>query len=202
MKNLLVLLISFITITSFCQEYYFIDSSFVRYKIGKNTYRRKTLKANEDILSKNKFFRMATADNINMFVSDSLTKQYKAKKSISFNNVRGVSYMVMDKIAIDSSTNILYVMVETTCGVCGNSIIKSINSDDDIVATLKEKNLKYVRVNYSQIEGDVVWDFITIKIKHRFKRNYVFYLYSQKENEMHHQIIDEYEYEFYEEDNE
>lgn len=200
MKNLLVLLISFITITSFCQEYYFIDSSFVRYKIGKDTYRRKTFKATEDVLNEHKYFRMATADNVNMFVSDSLTKQYKAKKSISFNNVRSVAYMVMDKIAVDSSTNILYVMVETTCGVCGSSIIKSINSDNDIVAILKEKNLKYVRVNYSQIEGDVVWDFITVKIKHRFKRSYIYYLYSQKENELEHQFIDEYE--FYEEDNE
>lgn len=202
MKNLLVLLLSFITINSFCQEYYLIDSSFVRYKIGKDTYRRKSFKATEDVLSEHKFFRMATADNINMFVSDSLTKQYKAKKSISFNNVRSVSYMVMDKIAVDSSTNILYVMVETTCGACGNSIIKSINSDNDIVSTLKEKNLKYVRVNYSQIEGDVVSDFITVKFKHRFKRSYVFYLYSQKENKVKSEIIDEYEYEFYEEDNE
>lgn len=202
MKNLLVLLISFITINSFCQEYYLIDSSFVRYKIGKDTYRRKSFKATEDVLSEHKFFRMATADNINMSVSDSLTKQYKAKKSISFNNVRSVSYMVMDKIAVDSSTNILYVMVETTCGACSNSIIKSINSDNDIVSTLKEKNLKYVRVNYSQIEGDVVWDFITVKIKHRFKRSYIYYLYSQKENELEHQFIDENEYEFYEEDNE
>jgi hypothetical protein len=93
---------------------------------------------------------------------------------------------VMDKIAVDSSSNILYVMVESSCSVCSNSLISEINSDEDIVARLKEKHLKYVRVNYSQIEGELLWDFTTVKIKHRFKRADIFYMYYEKDRGLNH----------------
>lgn len=160
---------------------YYLDSTYLKYKFSGNIFTCESLRPTEDLLYENNYIRVATDEDISFLITDSLNVQYGSNRVIKINSIRKTLYKYLDKIAIDSNANILFVRVVSTCQPCTNSIINEINNNKNIILEMKHKHFKYVNVNYIQTTGDTRMEFIIVKVKIKFKKSSTFVIYGEKD---------------------
>lgn len=190
MKMLLFLFAIILSANTFAQDdeedfdsinpTYYLDSTYIKYKIKDKVFSRATYTPIIELLQETDYIRLTTDEDLSLMISDSLTRQYGFTQSAKSKNIRKSLLGYVDRIAVDSNTNILFVMVLSPCQPCMNSIIDEINTTTELVASMKQKHIKYIRVNYVQTMGVDFNDFIFIDIKVRFKRIERFNIYSKR----------------------
>ena len=157
MKNLSLLFVLILSIVSFAQEpedntdfdsvqpIYFLDSIYIKYNITKATMSRNIYYDDyeiADMLYDNVDIRIATDEDLSMLLSDTIAKLYHATQDFNSKRQLRTIYDFIDKTAIDSSLNVLYVRVMSPCQPCMNSIIDNILTDKDMVKLLTNGRLK------------------------------------------------------------
>ena len=113
-------------------------------------------------------------------MTDSISNLYHARKK--FNTKRHIRtiYNFIDRTAIDSNLNVLYVRVISPCQPCMNSIIENIVGEDEMMKLITKHKLKYIYVNYYQTTRNGRYEYIVITAKHWFRRQETFTLYNEK----------------------
>lgn len=195
MKNLLFLFAIILSANTFAQEpednidfdsvtpIYYLDSIYIKYNITKTTMSRDIINdvgLMSDMLYENIDIRIATDEDLSMLLSDSIGKLYHATQEFNSNKQQRTIYDFIDRTAIDSNLNILYVRVMSPCQPCMNSIIDNILTDKDMVKLLTNGRLKYMYVNYFQTIRKARYEFIVLTVKHWFKRKETYILYNEK----------------------
>ncbi len=192
MKNLLFLFALILSANTFAQDdeesdtlrpVYYLDSIYLEYNITKTTISRNIyddVDGMRDMLYKDIEIRIATDEDLNMLLSDSIARFYHASKEFNNKRLLKTIYNFIDNKAIDSNLNVLYVRVMSPCQPCMNSIIDNIKSEQEIIKMLTKGKLKYVYVNYFQTTRKSRYEFIVITAKHWFKRKETYILYNEK----------------------
>jgi hypothetical protein len=191
MKMLLLLFALILSANTFAQDdeedfdsinpTYYLDSTYIKYKIKDKVFSRSTQVPTIEMLEYNEYIRFTTDEDLSYMISDSLSIQYHAKQITNTKKLRRSMWGFVDRVALDSIADILFVRVISPCQPCMNSIIDEINTSKELVAEMSNKNLKYVRVTYAQTFGSELWEFIFVDVKIRFKRVQRFNIYGKKE---------------------
>lgn len=106
-----------------------------------------------ECLQNGKYIQITTDNNINFYLSDTLTKLFVKGKSVNEKLVmKTLSYMV-NNITIDSTTNLFYKEVENTCNDCRYSIKKDLLSDCELVKRFNSKGVTKILVTYVQLKS-------------------------------------------------
>ena len=133
-----------------------------------------------DMLYENVEIRIATDEDLSMLLSDSIARLFHASQEFNSKRQLRTIYNFIDRTAIDSNLNVLYVRVMSPCQPCMNSIIESIMVETELTKFLSSHRLKYVYVNYFQTTRNSRYEFIVITAKHWFRRQQIYTLYNEK----------------------
>ena len=195
MKKIFYLLVLVLSVNSFAQEpeddiefdsvtpFYYLDSIYLKYNITKHTMSRDIISDIDwmyDMLYENVEIRIATDEDLSMLLSDSIARLFHASQEFNSKRQLRTIYNFIDRTAIDSNLNVLYVRVMSPCQPCMNSIIESIMVETELTKFLSSHRLKYVYVNYFQTTRNSRYEFIVITAKHWFRRQQIYTLYNEK----------------------
>ena len=195
MKKIFYLLVLVLSVNSFAQEpeddiefdsvtpFYYLDSIYLKYNITKHTMSRDIISDIDwmyDMLYENVEIRIATDEDLSMLLSDSISRLFHASQEFNSKRQLRTIYNFIDRTAIDSNLNVLYVRVMSPCQPCMNSIIESIMVETELTKFLSSHRLKYVYVNYFQTTRNSRYEFIVITAKHWFRRQQIYTLYNEK----------------------
>lgn len=195
MKKIFYLLVLVLSVNSFAQEpednidfdsvtpFYYLDSIYLKYKVTNGKLGRDVYYDEGDIasfLNDSTEIRIASDEDLSMLLTDSISNLYHARKK--FNTKRHIRtiYNFIDRTAIDSNLNVLYVRVISPCQPCMNSIIENIVGEDEMMKLITKHKLKYIYVNYYQTTRNGRYEYIVITAKHWFRRQETFTLYNEK----------------------
>jgi hypothetical protein len=177
MKNIVLLLL--ISLSVLGQKITYVDSVYFKYtKKNGDLYTIQKIEPYEELLMSEPYLRMATNENLNKFLSDSLKKLFKINgRKISKKKLGVELESVRDLIALDSNSNVLFVRVISEHCECSKNLIKLIVEDEELYGLLSDKKCKSVKVNYVQLTDYERHDIIivTIGLKRRYKE--VFYIH-------------------------
>jgi hypothetical protein len=195
MKKIFYLLVLVLSVNSFAQEpeddiefdsvtpFYYLDSIYLKYNITKHTMSRDIISDIDwmyDMLYENVEIRIATDEDLSMLLSDSIARLFHASQEFNSKRQLRTIYNFIDRTAIDSNLNVLYVRVMSPCQPCMNSIIESIMVETELTKFLSSHRLKYVYVNYFQTTRNSRYEYIVITAKHWFRRQQIYTLYNEK----------------------
>lgn len=194
MKTILTTILVILTTLSFSQveddtdfdsvtPIYFLDSIYLKYNITKHTMSRDIISDIDwmsDMLYENVDIRIATDEDLSMLLSDSIARLFNASQEFNSKRQLITIYNFIDRTAIDSSLNVLYVRVMSPCQPCMNSIIENIMAETEFTKFLSSHRLKYVYVNYFQTTRNSRYEYIVITAKHWFRRKQIYTFYNEK----------------------
>ena len=195
MKKIFYLIVIFLSVNSFAQEpeddiefdsvtpFYYLDSIYLKYNITKHTMSRDIISDIDwmyDMLYENVEIRIATDEDLSMLLSDSIARLFHASQEFNSKRQLRTIYNFIDRTAIDSNLNVLYVRVMSPCQPCMNSIIESIMVETELTKFLSSHRLKYVYVNYFQTTRNSRYEYIVITAKHWFRRKQIYTFYNEK----------------------
>ena len=194
MKTILTAVLVLLTTLSFSQveddtdfdsvtPIYFLDSIYLKYNITKHTMSRDIISDIDwmsDMLYENVDIRIATDEDLSMLLSDSIARLFHASQEFNSKRQLRTIYNFIDRTAIDSNLNVLYVRVMSPCQPCMNSIIESIMVETELTKFLSSHRLKYVYVNYFQTTRNSRYEYIVITAKHWFRRKQIYTFYNEK----------------------
>jgi hypothetical protein len=194
MKKILTAVLVLLTTISFSQveddtdfdsvkPIYFLDSIYLKYNITKHTMSRDIISDIDwmsDMLYENVDIRIATDEDLSMLLSDSIARLFNASQEFNSKRQLRTIYNFIDRTAIDSSLNVLYVRVMSPCQPCMNSIIENIMAETEFTKFLSSHRLKYVYVNYFQTTRNSRYEYIVITAKHWFRRKQIYTFYNEK----------------------
>ena len=195
MKKIFYLLVLVLSVNSFAQEpeddiefdsvtpFYYLDSIYLKYNITKHTMSRDIISDIDwmyDMLYENVEIRIATDEDLSMLLSDSISRLFHASQEFNSKRQLRTIYNFIDRTAIDSNLNVLYVRVMSPCQPCMNSIIESIMVETELTKFLSSHRLKYVYVNYFQTTRNSRYEYIVITAKHWFRRKQIYTFYNEK----------------------
>ena len=195
MKKIFYLLVLVLSVNSFAQEpeddiefdsvtpFYYLDSIYLKYNITKHTMSRDIISDIDwmyDMLYENVEIRIATDEDLSMLLSDSIARLFHASQEFNSKRQLRTIYNFIDRTAIDSNLNVLYVRVMSPCQPCMNSIIESIMVETELTKFLSSHRLKYVYVNYFQTTRNSRYEYIVITAKHWFRRKQIYTFYNEK----------------------
>ena len=194
MKTILTTVLVILTTLSFSQveddtdfdsvtPIYFLDSIYLKYNITKHTMSRDIISDIDwmsDMLYENVDIRIATDEDLSMLLSDSIARLFHASQEFNSKRQLRTIYNFIDRTAIDSNLNVLYVRVMSPCQPCMNSILENIMAETEFTKFLSSHRLKYVYVNYFQTTRNSRYEYIVITAKHWFRRKQIYTFYNEK----------------------
>ena len=194
MKTILTAVLVLLTTLSFSQveddtdfdsvtPIYFLDSIYLKYNITKHTMSRDIISDIDwmsDMLYENVDIRIATDEDLSMLLSDSIARLFHASQEFNSKRQLRTIYNFIDRTAIDSNLNVLYVRVMSPCQPCMNSILENIMAETEFTKFLSSHRLKYVYVNYFQTTRNSRYEYIVITAKHWFRRKQIYTFYNEK----------------------
>lgn len=194
MKTILTTLLVLLTTISFSQveddtdfdsvtPIYFLDSIYLKYNVTKTNISRDIIYDDDliaDMLYDSTEIRIATDEDLSMLLSDSIARLFHASQEFNSKRQLITIYNFIDRTAIDSSLNVLYVRVMSPCQPCMNSIIENIMAETEFTKFLSSHRLKYVYVNYFQTTRNSRYEYIVITAKHWFRRKQIYTFYNEK----------------------
>ena len=194
MKTILTALLVLLTTISFSQveddtdfdsvtPFYFLDSIYLKYNVTKTNISRDIIYDDDliaDMLYDSTEIRIATDEDLSMLLSDSIARLFHASQEFNSKRQLITIYNFIDRTAIDSSLNVLYVRVMSPCQPCMNSILESIMAETELTKFLSSHRLKYVYVNYFQTTRNSRYEYIVITAKHWFRRKQIYTFYNEK----------------------
>ena len=162
---------------------YFLDSIYLKYNVTKTNISRDIIYDDDliaDMLYDSTEIRIATDEDLSMLLSDSIARLFNASQEFNSKRQLITIYNFIDRTAIDSSLNVLYVRVMSPCQPCMNSIIENIMAETEFTKFLSSHRLKYVYVNYFQTTRNSRYEYIVITAKHWFRRKQIYTFYNEK----------------------
>lgn len=186
MKLLIFLLL--VSSTIFSQDYTVINERFYEYKYNAN----KTIITTKEYdvesevafehFQNGTYIQITTDTGINWYLSDTLTKLFVKGKKIKDKLVmKTLSYMI-NNITIDSTTNLYYREIESSCYDCMYSIQDMLLCDTSLVNRLTSKGVTKIVVTYIQLKGKNRFGYIYVDVHRRFRKDEQ-YLYVEDMNE-------------------
>ena len=165
----LSILMVFITINLIGQKPTYIDSVYIQYTKQGNIHYFTKMEPDEFLLNVSPYLRILTDESLNKSLSDSLSIIYNKRKQKSSKIIEKLEHS-RNSIALDSSTNVLSIRIQTHNCNCLDYLHQTISSSEEISGLLKNRKCKSIIVNYIQIEGSSSSSIVFVTLGFRFNK--------------------------------